>query len=140
MNTALYIDGGRVQVVLTAEGKFDEQILARIQNHKGKIEVARGAFYGCQGGWNRHEIKYERFPLTRFDEKKDDDSLFLVLDEPAPAVPAEPVADPLKDTVRRLLSCPSYGGMSTSVSIPEGERAVIVPETLYGTLQALLAP
>lgn len=52
MKTALYIEDGVVQIVLTPEKDAEKGILAILQ---GELQATayRGSFYSCQGGWVR---------------------------------------------------------------------------------------
>ena len=53
MKTAIYIECGDVQLVLTPENEWEQKTL----NSFGplvKASVMRGHFYTCEGGWHRH--------------------------------------------------------------------------------------
>jgi len=51
MKTAIYIEDGRTQFVLTPENKLDEKVLSELQSMN--LKTYRGEFYGCSGGWTR---------------------------------------------------------------------------------------
>lgn len=53
MKTAIYIEDGFTQVVLTPESDFERNALdsLRTAHH---VTVSEGSFYHCQGGWARH--------------------------------------------------------------------------------------
>ena len=53
MKTAIYIEDGRQQLVLTPENKFEQNILGLMEHSLGD-QVYRGSFYDCKGGWIRH--------------------------------------------------------------------------------------
>lgn len=54
MKTAIYIEDGVTQVVLTPENKFETQALGSIGKSSVDVSIMNGEFYQCQGGWNRH--------------------------------------------------------------------------------------
>lgn len=66
MKTAIYIEDGTVQLVLTPESKFEKNAIAAFSDEEIKVQIHRGAFYECQGGWIRHR-----------DQSTDDDSMIL---------------------------------------------------------------
>lgn len=53
MKIALYIEDGLEQVVLTPEGQAEKDILSRIHDGSREIQLHRGSFYECRGGWIR---------------------------------------------------------------------------------------
>lgn len=69
MKTAIYIEDGLTQVVLTPETKHEEVVLKVAEEGK-HVSVKRGSFYECRGGWTRHGT--------------DDVSLFLIVRDKAP--------------------------------------------------------
>lgn len=77
MKTAIYIEDGRTQLVLTPENDIDRKVLTSIEELKN-IKVYRGSFYACQGGWSRWEKKYTNL---YGGNKGDDDSLIIVADK-----------------------------------------------------------
>ena len=60
MKTAIYIEDGVVQLVITPESEFEKNALTTIQNHPVEVEVFSGSFYDCRGGWVRQ---------TRFNDQ-----------------------------------------------------------------------
>jgi len=54
MKTAIYIENGLLQVVLTPESTVEEMACTRLLNLTS-LEVKSGSFYACQGGWVRHD-------------------------------------------------------------------------------------
>jgi hypothetical protein len=74
MKTALYIENGYTQVVLTAENEFERNALGQLKS-SGTVRIEEGEFYHCQGGWARHKA------VSRFAEHHDDtppNSLMLI--------------------------------------------------------------
>ncbi len=53
MKTAIYIEEGVTQLVLTPENEFEESVLAKTGSYSMVANVMRGGFYLCQGGWDR---------------------------------------------------------------------------------------
>lgn len=73
MKTAVYIEEGIVQLVLTPETEFEKTLLARAVPEE--VHILRGSFYGCQGGWTRMS-QVSRSP---WDNPADDHSLIVRL-------------------------------------------------------------
>lgn len=75
MKTAIYIEDGVVQLVLTPESKFEVNALTTFKDKPLAVRVYEGAFYRCQGGWNRH-IEYpgnqDHSLILRIDEVGND--------------------------------------------------------------------
>jgi len=61
MKTAIYIEDGVVQLVITPESDFEKNALTTIQDNPIEAEVFSGSFYDCRGGWVRQ---------TRFDDQR----------------------------------------------------------------------
>ena len=78
MKTAIYIEDGRTQLVLTPDNDVDNKVLKSIEELKN-IKVYRGSFYGCQGGWSRWREK--RWSNVYGGTDNDDDSLIIVADK-----------------------------------------------------------
>lgn len=53
MKTAIYIEDGVVQLVLTPEDEFEKNIIGSLENKSTVTEVVSGGFYDCRGGWTR---------------------------------------------------------------------------------------
>lgn len=54
MKTAVYIEDGVVQLVLTPENEFEKNVVKSFENKSTVTEVKAGGFYDCHGGWARH--------------------------------------------------------------------------------------
>jgi len=76
MRTAVYVEDGVTQVVLTPENNLEKQILLWVHGCT-KLEVRHGSFYHCQGGWIR--------------QGTDETSVILI---PLKDPPAKPVGEP----------------------------------------------
>ena len=51
MKTAVYIEDGLTQLVLTPETDFEKSVSEKIV--EGNVTIKRGGFYRCVGGWVR---------------------------------------------------------------------------------------
>lgn len=88
MKTALYIEDGMLQVVLTPQTDQEKAILSLVEK-KHLTRLYRGSFYACQGGWMRQQaLTYGFYGEADHSDK----SLILVLEEPTPT--ADPPFDP----------------------------------------------
>jgi hypothetical protein len=53
MKTAIYIEDGVTQLVLTPETDFETKVISGIDEAKQSISIYKGGFYYCRGGWDR---------------------------------------------------------------------------------------
>jgi hypothetical protein len=74
MTSAIYIENGTVQLVLTPETEIDKKVLTVLEKSKG-LETYRGSFYDCQGGWIRHRS------VQNYYEQSDYSLIFRVREE-----------------------------------------------------------
>jgi len=85
MKTAIYIEDGVTQIVLTPETSWEKKILDEIDLEKHTLTPLRGSFYECQGGYFRN--KTGEFLNRICDRNPKDESLMLRIDsipEPTP--------------------------------------------------------
>ena len=68
MKTAIYIEDGIVQLVLTPESEFEKNALTSFQSKPLEVEIFNGSFYDCQGGWIRQR---EQSTLSYTDQAND---------------------------------------------------------------------
>lgn len=68
MKTAIYIEDGVVQLVLTPQNEFESNALGSFEKKPLAATIMTGSFYHTRGGWDRHGL--------------DDRSLILRLKEP----------------------------------------------------------
>jgi len=55
MKSAVYIEDGVVQFVLTPESEFEKNMLKSVlAANERHFEVVSGSFYNARGGWVRH--------------------------------------------------------------------------------------
>ena len=60
MKTAIYIEDGDVQLVLTPQNEWERNALKSFGSDV-RATVIQGEFYTCQGGWHRHS-QYDDTP------------------------------------------------------------------------------
>lgn len=58
MKTAIYIEDGTVQLVLTPENDFEKNALASFESEQVATQIYHGTFYDCRGGWIRQSVTY----------------------------------------------------------------------------------
>ncbi len=55
MKIALYIEDGLEQIVLTPETDTEKGIVGKLHDGSRTLEIHKGTFYRCQGGWVRQD-------------------------------------------------------------------------------------
>jgi len=58
MKTAIYIEDGVVQLVITPETKFEKNALTTFEEKPLLAKIFSGSFYDCRGGWVRQDDYY----------------------------------------------------------------------------------
>lgn len=53
MKIALYIEDGLEQIVLTPSSDTEKAILGKLHDGSRELQILKGSFYACQGGWVR---------------------------------------------------------------------------------------
>jgi hypothetical protein len=74
MKTAIYIEDGLVQLVITPESDFEKNALSSFSEGELSAKLHAGSFYDCRGGWVRQKEYYPQ----HWNGHKDDRSLILV--------------------------------------------------------------
>ena len=78
MKTAIYIEDGVTQLVLTPETDYEKGIVSSFGDRLSCVEVFNGTFYDCRGGWVRQSaMKHKGSPYSHSIE--DDCSLIMKL-------------------------------------------------------------
>lgn len=67
MKTAIYIEDGRTQIVLTPETDWERNACAGLKDGV-QLDVKQGSFYHCQGGWIRQGSDDRSIMLTIIKE------------------------------------------------------------------------
>lgn len=88
MKTAIYIEDGVVQLVITPETDFEKNALSSFEAHPLKAEIFAGSFYDCRGGWTRQKEHTPFHGYTTHLVNTEDRSLILRIENP-PTEPAE---------------------------------------------------
>ncbi len=75
MKTAIYIEDGTVQLVITPENEFEKNSLKSFEGDPIEAEIFIGGFYDCRGGWVNQKayINHEAFS----DGNHQDSSLII---------------------------------------------------------------
>jgi hypothetical protein len=87
MKTAIYIEDGVVQLVLTPESDFEKNAIKSFHEKPTTTQIFTGSFYDCRGGWTRQTEYYRKGAYPGFcSENNDDKSLILRIANKPPAV------------------------------------------------------
>lgn len=74
MKTAIYIEDGVVQLVVTPETEFEKNALSGFRDKPLEAKLFVGQFYDCRGGWVRQKDYY---PHSYGERNSDEQSLIL---------------------------------------------------------------
>ena len=55
MKTAIYIEDGIVQLVITPETEFEKNSISTFRDKPLEAKIFAGSFYDCRGGWIRQQ-------------------------------------------------------------------------------------
>jgi hypothetical protein len=66
MKTAIYIENGVTQLVLTPESPWENKVVESIAVGDKNVKLLRGSFYECRGGWYRQNASDESL-IIRMD-------------------------------------------------------------------------
>jgi len=69
MKTAIYVEDGVKQIVLTPEDDFEKDVVSDFQNENLTVRIISGSFYNCNGGFVRHGQSDESI-ILRVENKK----------------------------------------------------------------------
>lgn len=78
MKTAIYIEDGVVQLVITPESKFEKNALSNFQDKPLNVKIFDGSFYDCRGGWTR---QVEHYSAMHGLPNSDDKSIILRIED-----------------------------------------------------------
>jgi hypothetical protein len=70
MKTAIYIENGIIQLVLTPEDEFEKNIINSYSGKDVETKIFKGSFYHCRGG-------YVRQAGVLYDTNLEDKSLII---------------------------------------------------------------
>ncbi len=74
MKTAIYIEDGEAQIVLTPESKFESSVVSQITTSPKSVRIFSGSFYQCQGGYFRHSGS-DKSIMIRLDDENTGEEL-----------------------------------------------------------------
>lgn len=77
MKIALYIEDGLEQIVLTPESDTEKGILGKMHDGSRDLDIKKGSFFSCQGGWTRHGIHFSSDVYGRAEAN--DESTMIIL-------------------------------------------------------------
>lgn len=80
MKTAVYIEDGITQIVLTPETEWEKKAIAQLEQQKFQAALFAGEFYDCRGGWVRQKDYHPHY--TYGHDAHRDYSLILRLEQP----------------------------------------------------------
>lgn len=78
MKTAIYIEDGTVQLVLTPESEFEKNALSGFRGKPLSASLFAGSFYDCRGGWIRQKEP------NRYGYGRDEDESLILRTTEAP--------------------------------------------------------
>lgn len=73
MKTAIYIEDGTVQLVVTPETEFEKNALSGFRDKPLEAKLFVGQFYDCRGGW----VRQADYRPHDWNQHKGDESLIL---------------------------------------------------------------
>jgi hypothetical protein len=85
MKTAIYIEEGIVQLVITPQNEFEKNALSSFKDKPLDAKVYSGSFYDCRGVWTRQTEVYQSMQglkdnsdqslILRMTQGEDDESV-----------------------------------------------------------------
>ena len=84
MKTAIYIEDGVVQLVITPETEFEKNALTTFQEKPLDAKIFAGSFYDCRGGWVRQNDYNPNIMAntTRIGRNEDKSLIIRINDKP----------------------------------------------------------
>jgi hypothetical protein len=76
MKTAIYIEDGVVQLVITPETVFEKGAMKTFEDQSITAKIFTGSFYDCRGGWVR-QADFSAGGRQRYGDKNSDTSLII---------------------------------------------------------------
>lgn len=84
MKTAIYIEDGTVQLVITPENAFEKNALTHFNTGQLTAKIFNGSFYDCRGGWVRQTALKDR-SFSSYTEPSDSSIILRVQPTESPA-------------------------------------------------------
>lgn len=80
MKTAIYIEDGIVQLVITPENDFEKNALTSFESRPLEAKIFAGSFYDCRGGW----VSQSNYYPPTYGSGSTDRSIILKIAETKP--------------------------------------------------------
>lgn len=84
MKTAIYIEDGVVQLVITPESEFEKKALTSFEEKPLSAKIFTGSFYDCRGGWVRQNSFTQTSLVPTLNRENQDNSLIIQIKEKSP--------------------------------------------------------
>lgn len=68
MKTAIYIEDGVVQLVITPETEFEKNAMTTLMDTDIDAQIFSGSFYDCRGEWTAETMEDAREMAIAFNE------------------------------------------------------------------------
>lgn len=86
MKTAIYIEDGTVQLVITPETDFEKNSIKSFSEKPMIAKIFAGSFYDCRGGWVRQTGYFNNRMFSESDSNNDQSLILRMTREEAPNV------------------------------------------------------
>ena len=75
MKTAIYIEDGIVQLVITPESDFEKNAITTFEEKPLDAKIFAGSFYDCRGGWVRQN---DYIPQNYLGRRENEDKSLII--------------------------------------------------------------
>jgi len=70
MKTAVYIEDGVSQIVLTPETEMEKALVDKLSNDEYNIRIFKGEFFDCRAGYARYAVGGDESLMIRLERKE----------------------------------------------------------------------
>ena len=118
MKTAIYIEDGIVQLVLTPQNKWEKDA---VKSFKGELSVQTftGSFYDCRGGW----IRQNAIPSW---QKNDDESIMIRIDKKKEETRPDPKSKFIVKDISDITFPDAFGDWPECVNIENVDEKTVM--------------
>lgn len=109
MKTAIYIEDGVVQLVITPESEFEKNAVSQFSDAPTETKIFSGSFYDCRGGWTRQSAYYNSSSMFSGGKDLSDKSLIIRTQKGEPVIEAGPLAPITDERIGQIFD--SLGGV-----------------------------
>lgn len=88
MKTAIYIEDGITQLVITPESEFEKDALKTLREKRIEAKLFEGSFYDCRGGWVRQSAHMTRGMYDSYHDSRDSSLILVARERPPDTIPA----------------------------------------------------